>query len=166
MLDDLPVLADKEGPGQSGPWGGRAAGAEVVMFSDQELKALLAQVKTIAVVGASDRPGRPVDRVGRYLLDAGFDVVPVHPARREVWGLPVCRSLADVDRPVHCVDLFRAAQYCPDHAREVLGLDAPPLVFWMQSGIVSLEAMALLDGTDVAVVQDRCLMVDHRRLCA
>ena len=133
------------------------------MIADQELKTLLAEVKTIAVVGASDRPGRPVDRVGRYLLDAGFDVVPVHPARRTVWGLPACRSLAEVDRPIHCVDLFRAAQHCPGHARETAALASPPLLFWMQSGIFSLEAMAILADTGVRVVQDRCLMVEHAR---
>jgi len=163
MLDDLRVLADKEGPGPSGP-PGRATGPEIAMFAAQELKTLLAEVKTIAVVGASDRPGRPVDRVGRYLLDAGFDVVPVHPARRSVWGLPASRSLADVDRPIHCVDLFRAAEHCAGHAREVLALADPPLVFWMQSGIVSPEAEAILAPTGVRVVQDRCLMVEHRRL--
>ncbi len=136
------------------------------MFADHELKTLLAEVKTIAVVGASDRPGRPVDRVGRYLLEAGFDVAPVHPARRAVWGLPVFRSLADVDRPIHCVNLFRAADRCPAHAREALALSPLPLVFWMQSGIVSLEADALLTGSGVRVVQDRCIMVEHRRLAA
>lgn len=136
------------------------------MVSDKELKALLDKVKTVAVVGASDRPGRPVDGVGRYLLAAGFDVVPVHPARHTVWGLPVCRSLADVDRPIHCVDLFRAPEHCPGHAREVLDLAEPPILFWMQSGIVSLQAQTLLAPTDIHVVQDRCLMVEHRRLAA
>ncbi len=134
------------------------------MIADQELKTLLAEVKTIAVVGASDRPGRPVDLVGRYLMQAGFDVIPVHPARREVWGMSAWRNLADVDRPIHCVNLFRAAKHCPAHAREVLALASPPLVFWMQSGITSLEAWAILASTGIRLVQDRCLMVDHQRL--
>jgi predicted CoA-binding protein len=134
---------------------------DIMLHSDKELAALLRQVKTIAVVGAKDKPGQPVDRVGRYLIEAGFDVIPVHPKRAVVWGLTAYPSLADVPRPIDAVDLFRAADACPVHAREVLALAARPKIFWMQSGIVSLEAAAILSGSGVDVVQDRCLMVDH-----
>ena len=58
-----------------------------MLHSDTELAALLGQVKTIAIVGAKDKPGQPVDRVGRYLIEAGFTVIPVHPKRTSVWGL-------------------------------------------------------------------------------
>ena len=134
------------------------------MLSDHELKALLAKVKTIAVLGANDRPGRPVDRVGRYLMDAGFTVFPVHPKRATVWGMAAYPTLADLPSPVDLLDLFRAADHCPAHAREVLDLPWRPAGFWMQSGIVSPEARSLLHGTGIAVVEDRCLMVEHARL--
>lgn len=134
------------------------------MLSDHELKALLAKVKTIAVLGANDKPGRPVDRVGRYLIDAGFTVFPVHPKRATVWGMDAYPTLADLPSPVDLLDLFRAADNCPAHAQEVLALPWRPAGFWMQSGIVSPEARALLDGTGIAVVEDRCLMVEHARL--
>jgi hypothetical protein len=136
------------------------------MLSDHELKALLAKVKTIAVLGANDSPGRPVDMVGRYLLSAGFTVLPVHPKRSSVWGLPAFPRLGDLPCPADLVDLFRAADYCPAHAREVLDLSWRPAGFWMQSGIVSPEARGILADSGVAVVEDRCLMVEHRRLCA
>jgi len=134
------------------------------MLSDHELKALLAKVKTIAVLGANDSPGRPVDRVGRYLMDAGFTVLPVHPKRKTVWDLDAYSCLAELPFPVDLLDLFRAAPHCPAHAREVLDLPWKPAGFWMQSGIVSPEARDLLAGTGITVVEDRCLMVDHARL--
>lgn len=135
-----------------------------MLHSDTELAALLGQVKTIAIVGAKDKPGQPVDRVGRYLMDAGFTVIPVHPKRTSVWGLAAYPTLADVPHPVDLVDLFRAPEYCPDHARETLALAERPRGFWMQSGIISAEARSLLRGTGMVVVEDRCLMVDHARL--
>ena len=134
------------------------------MLFDDELKALLQKVKAIAVIGAKDKPGQPVDMVGRYLIDAGFEVYPVHPVRKGVWGLETYPSLLDVPVPVDLVDVFRAPQFCAGHAREALGLERAPMGFWMQSGIASKEAAEILGGTDVVVVQDACLMVEHRRL--
>ncbi len=134
-----------------------------MLYSDKELAALLGQVKTVAVVGAKDKPG-PVDDVARYLMAAGYRVIPVHPKRRDVWGLPTYPSILDIPGQLDLVDLFRAAEHCPDHARETLKLERPPLCFWMQSGIASPEARAILSGTPTLVVEDRCLMVEHRRL--
>lgn len=135
-----------------------------MLISDKELAALLREVKTIAVVGAKDKPGQPVDAVGRYLLAAGYSVIPVHPARATVWGLPAYKSLAEVPLPVDLVDLFRAPEHCPAHAAEVLAMRPLPKCFWMQLGIASPEARAALSGHPVTVVEDRCLMVEHRRL--
>jgi len=137
-----------------------------MLYSDTELAALLRQVKTIAVVGAKDKPGQPVDRVGRYLIQAGYTIIPVHPKRPTVWGLAAYPTLADVPVPIDLVDLFRAAEACPAHAEEVLRLPQRPRCFWMQSGIMSPEAVHILSGSGVFVVQDRCLMVDHARLLA
>ncbi|GAB7080798.1 CoA-binding protein [Megalodesulfovibrio paquesii] len=137
------------------------------MFVDlRELAALMRNARTIAVLGAKDKAGAPVDRVGRYLIAAGYTVIPVHPKRSNVWGLPTYPSLAEIPQPVDIVDLFRAPQYCPEHAQEVLALPSKPACFWMQSGIFSPEARQLLDGSGVAVVEDRCLMVDHQQLLA
>lgn len=134
------------------------------MLDFNSIKDILAQSKTIAVIGAKDKPSQPVDMVGRYLISAGFNVIPVHPKRQNVWGLKTYPSIKDVEEPVDIVDLFRASQFCPDHAREVLQLAQPPKLFWMQSGIRSPEAEELLAGTPTHVVSDECLMVVHRRL--
>lgn len=132
--------------------------------SDAVLKALLSEVRSIAVVGAKDRPGQPVDTVGRYLIGSGYTVYPVHPKRDDVWGLPTYRSLADIPGPIDLIDLFRAPEHCPEHAREVLALSVRPKAFWMQSGITSAPARSVLEGSGILVVEDRCLMVEHRRL--
>lgn len=130
----------------------------------ESLRRLLTETRVIAVVGAKDAPGQAVDRVGRYLIKAGYDVIPVHPVRKNVWGLTTYASLADIPRPVDLVDVFRAPQYCPDHAREVLAMSPRPKVFWMQLGISSREASDLLAEQGVIVVEDACLMVDHARV--
>lgn len=135
-----------------------------MLYADSLLKELLVPGKTIALVGAKDRPGTEVDMVGRYLLNAGFTVIPVHPTRATVWDLPARKSLAEIAAPIDIVNLFRASAHCPAHAQEVLALERRPACFWMQSGIVSPEARELLQPSGIAVVEDRCIMVEHRRL--
>ncbi|MEF3698361.1 CoA-binding protein [Desulfolutivibrio sp.] len=137
-----------------------------MLQDDSALRALLRQCRCVAVVGAKDRPGSPVDGVGRYLLRAGLTVYPVHPVRKTVWGLIAYPSLADVPGAIDIVDLFRAPEHCPAHAREVAALAVSPKIFWMQSGIASPEARAILAGRPITVVEDRCLMVEHQRLLA
>lgn len=134
------------------------------MFLDPTIQDILTTKANVAVVGASDREGRPSDRIGRYLIQAGFNVIPVHPKRRDVWGLTTYPSLTDVPEPVDIVNLFRAPEFCPDHARETLDMDPLPRVFWMQQGIMSPQAKAILEPEGVLVVENRCIMVDHRGL--
>ncbi len=137
-----------------------------MLYSENLLREILTPPKTIAIIGAKDKQGQPVDMVGRYLLAAGFHVLPVHPMRKNVWGLQTYTKLAEIEEPIDIIDVFRASDFCPDHAREVLALPVQPQCFWMQSGIYSVEARHMFEGTDVYVVEDRCIMVEHRRLLA
>ena len=134
------------------------------MLFDDRLRDLLSAAQSIAIVGAKDRPGSPVEHVGRYLLEAGYRIFPVHPVRREVWGLPAFRSLGELPASPDVVCLFRAPQYCPEHAREVLTLTRLPLLFWMQEGIRSPEAGQIMADAGVPVVEDMCMETVHRRL--
>lgn len=134
-----------------------------MLYNDKELAAMLAEVKTIAVIGAVDKPGRPVNDVGRTMIDMGFDVIPVHPKRTDVWDLQTYKTVTDIPVPVDVVNLFRNAQFCPDHAREVLRMDPLPKCFWMQSGIISSEAREILDGSGITVIENRCLKVEFQR---
>jgi uncharacterized protein len=131
---------------------------------DQDLKNLLEQARTIAVIGAKDKPGQPVDNVGRYLMKAGYRVVPVHPKRQNVWGLETWKSILDIPFPFDIIDLFRAADYCPNHALEVLELNYTPMCFWMQLGISSGQAVDMLKHKPIIVIQDKCLKIEHQRL--
>lgn len=133
-------------------------------LSDDKMRAFLTQSRTIAVVGAKDKEGQPVDRVGKYLIQAGYQVIPVHPVRKDVWGLQTYPTLADVPFPIDIVNVFRAPQYCPEHARESTALSPLPRLFWMQQGIVSPEAATLVGKAGIAVIEDLCIMVEHQRL--
>lgn len=137
---------------------------EARMLSFTAIRDVLQRSRSIAIVGAKDKAGQPVDKVGRYLLDKGYTVFPVHPVRKTAWGLTAYPDLASLPQPVDIIDLFRAPQYCPAHAQEVLTLPWKPLCFWMQEGIRSAEARALLEPEQILVVEDLCLMVEHARL--
>ena len=128
------------------------------------MRAVLGESRSIAIIGAKDKPGQAVDRVGRYLLEQGYRVVPVHPVRKTVWGLPAFATIAELPEPVDIINLFRAPEYCPGHAQEVLALGWKPKVFWMQLGIRSPEARQALAETGITVVEDSCIMVEHARL--
>ena len=134
-----------------------------MLYNDKELAGLLAGVKTIAVIGAVDKPSRPVDGVSREMMKMGFDIIPVHPARTDVWGLETYKSVNEVPTPIDVVNLFRAAQFCPAHAEEVLKMDPLPKIFWMQSGIISAEARDILKDSGITVIEDRCLKVELKR---
>ena len=134
------------------------------MLFDESMKEILVECKNIAVIGAKDKPGQPVDRVGRYLINAGYNVIPVHPVRQNVWGLHTYVSIAEIPVAVDMVNVFRAPQYCAAHAREVLELEMLPKCFWMQSGITNTEAGKMLSAKEISVIEDKCIMVEHRRL--
>ena len=96
------------------------------MLLDATLRTILRETRTIAVIGAKDKPGQPVDMVGRYLIEAGYDVRPVHPVRRTVWGMQAYPAIGDVPVDVDIVNVFRAPEHCPTHAVEVLALPRLP----------------------------------------
>ncbi|MDR2727113.1 MAG: CoA-binding protein, partial [Deltaproteobacteria bacterium] len=116
--------------------------------------------RTIAIVGAKDKPGEAVDSVGRYLIRAGFTIVPIHPARREVWGLKAYPHLGDVPAPIDIVNVFRAPEYCAGHAREAAALTPRPGTFWMQLGITNAEASRIAAEAGMDVADDCCIMIE------
>jgi len=131
---------------------------------DDPIRALLSSAGIIALVGAKDTPGQPVDAVGRYLMQAGYTVWPVHPVRRNVWGLPTFSSLAALPGKADIINLFRSASACLEHAREVRTLPWKPSAFWIQTGIRSPEAGRMLAAHGICVMEDLCVMVEHRRI--
>ena len=123
--------------------------------SDDAIRQLTANARTIAVVGASSREDRPSHGVMRTLLDAGFHVIPVNPKETEVLGQAAVASLADISEPVDIVDVFRRAEDTPAIADEAVKIGARAL--WLQLGISSEDAAARASKAGLVVVMDRCL---------
>jgi predicted CoA-binding protein len=134
--------------------------------SDAELAELLRAVKRIAVVGIKDDPQQDAHRVPRYLQQHGYRILPVSPKCREVLGEPCAATLAGLREPADLVNLFRAPQHVAAHVDEILALRPPPRAVWLQLGIRDDASAERLAAAGIQVVQDRCLMVDHRRLLA
>lgn len=130
-----------------------------------EVRALLARARTIAVLGAHRIETRPASFVPAYLRAAGYRVLPVNPRfRGEVLFGEVTRaSLAELAEPVDIVDVFRPAAALPLHVDDILAMRPPPTAVWLQLGIENDDVAAMLIAHGIDVVQDRCTAVDHRR---
>ncbi len=135
------------------------------LLDDAGVRALLLDRPRIAVVGASTNPGRPVHGVMQGLLRAGYDLVPVNPGADEVLGLRCYPSVVDAVRetgPVGIVDVFRRPDRCVEPARDAVAAGARCL--WLQLGIANAEAARIAHEAGLAIVMDRCLIVEHQRL--
>ena len=121
---------------------------------------ILRDARTIAIVGASPRPGRPSHGVTRYLLEHGYRVIPVRPRDcDEVLGVPCVASLGEIGEPVDLVDVFRRPEFCADVAREAVAAGAGAL--WLQLGIVSPEARQIASDAGLDYVEDLCTAIVH-----
>ena len=123
---------------------------------------ILRDARTIAIVGASPREGRPSHTVMRYLQRAGFRCLPVNPTCDEVLGVPAVARLADLDEPVDLVDVFRRPEHCVEVAHAAAALGAPAL--WLQLGIFSDEARRIAEDAGMDYVENACTAVVHRFL--
>ncbi len=122
---------------------------------DKLIDRILAETRTIAVVGISDKPDRPSHAVARYLRERGFRVIPVNPRLREVFGEPSYPDLASVPVKVDLVDVFRRSEEVGAVAEEAIRAGAT--FFWMQEGVENAEAKARLEAAGIPVVMDRCV---------
>jgi predicted CoA-binding protein len=129
------------------------------------LRGLLERAKTIAVVGASNEPWRPSFGIMRYLQRAGYRVLPVNPflVGGTVHGEPFRASLRDIGEPIDLVNVFRRADAVGEAVDEAIAVGAPAL--WMQLGIRNDAACFKAEAAGIAVVMNRCISVDHARLC-
>ncbi|WP_132058498.1 CoA-binding protein [Halorussus amylolyticus] len=132
--------------------------------SDAELREILG-MQRIAVVGCSTTPGKDAHDVPKYLLDAGYEVVPVNPYADEIFGREAYDSLADVDEEVDIVDVFRPSDEVAGIVEQAIERDDVKVI-WTQLGIADNEAAERAEAAGKRVVQDRCLKVEHSRLVA
>jgi predicted CoA-binding protein len=132
--------------------------------SDRELADALASARTIAVVGIKAGAEDDAFRVPHYLAQQGYRIVPVNPKLDTVLGERVLASLSELREPVDVVVLFRATAHVPGHVDEILALSPRPRLVVMQLGVADEPSAERLRRAGIAVVQDRCVMVEHRRL--
>jgi predicted CoA-binding protein len=130
--------------------------------SDDGIRRLLEGAKTIAVVGLSDKPDRDSYRVADYLLRAGYEVFGVNPAIREALGRRCYASLSEVPGRVDIVDVFRRPEAVPAIADEAIRVGAGAL--WLQLGIAHTGAARKAETAGLAVVQSKCIKIEHARL--
>ena len=128
---------------------------------DGSMRSILERARRIAVLGASPSPDRDSHRIFVYLKEAGYDVVPVRPATREVAGVLAVADLAAA-MPVDLVNVFRAPEHLPEIIEECIRLRVPAL--WLQLDVVHDAAIARAREAGIEVIADRCIMVEHRRL--
>ena len=127
-----------------------------------KIRRILEDSKTIAVVGLSPKPQRPSHRVARYLLAAGYTIIPVNPGQDTILGLPCYPNLRAIPMPVDLVDIFRRPEAVLPVVEEAIAIGSR--FIWMQEGIVNDEAAAKAEAAGLEVIMDRCTMVDHMNL--
>jgi uncharacterized protein len=143
--------------------GGSVKYMEGSMLSENEIREVLLEARTIAVVGLSANPERDSNGVARYLQRSGYTIIPVNPnLNGPVLGARPYASLAEVPVPIDIVDIFRRPDAVPPLVDEAITIGAR--VVWMQLGIESLEAAQRAQAAGLKVVMNRCIAIEHRRL--
>jgi len=135
-------------------------------YDNGYIRDILKDVKTIAMVGASENPARPSYLVFKYLLERGYRMIPVNPGRAgsEFLGQRFVASLAEIGEPVDMVDIFRNSAAAGDIVDEALSLVPLPKVIWMQLTVRNDEAAARAEAKGVKVVMNRCPKIEYGRL--
>jgi len=134
-----------------------------IITEDSDIKDILENAKTIAILGLSPKPERDSNKVGRYLKDHGYSIIPVRPGQQEILGQNAYATLDDIKENVDIVDVFRNPEQILPHAHEAIRMQ--PKVFWMQLGIENQEAATLLVKAGIDVVMNKCIKIEHDRLC-
>lgn len=128
----------------------------------EDVEHILRHSQTVAVVGLSNDPARPSNRVGRYLQSAGYRVIPVNPRADEVLGEKSYPDLASIPEKVDVVDVFRRPSQVMLHIEEAIAIGAPAV--WLQERVINREAAARAREAGLRVVMDRCMAKEHSRL--
>ena len=128
----------------------------------QTLRRILAEYKTIAVVGLSDKWHRPSNFAAKYLKDHGYKIIPVNPGQKEILGEKCYPSLLDIPEKVDVVDIFRKPKDVPPIVEDAIKIGAK--VIWMQIGVINEEAAKRARDAGLEVVMNRCMKIEHARL--
>jgi predicted CoA-binding protein len=131
-------------------------------MDDVALKSLLESSRTVAIVGLSTDPEKTSSKIAEILIDAGYDVIPVHPKATEILGRTAYPSLSEIPVPVDIIDVFRPADEAAGIARAAVEIGAKTV--WLQLGIASDEARTIAEGAGLQYVEDTCIGATTKRL--
>ncbi len=129
---------------------------------NQNISGILEAYKKVAVVGLSPNMHRPSHSVAAYLIDAGYEIIPVNPGHSEIMGLTCYPFLGEIPEPIEIVDIFRRSKDVLPVVQAAIEIGAK--VVWMQSGIVNEQAAALALDAGLEVVMDACMKIEHSYL--
>lgn len=132
------------------------------MTDIKDLRRILTDYKRVAMVGLSADWWRPSNFAAKYLLDHGFEVIPVNPKYEEILGQKCYADLRDIPTPIDVVDLFQRVDRISPFVDQAIEIGAP--VIWMQLGIVHEEAAQKARDAGLEVVMDRCMKIEYARL--
>ncbi len=130
--------------------------------SDEEIRNILSNTRTIAIVGLSNKPDRPAYGVARYLKSTGYRIIPVHPRAQEVFGEKGYASLKEVPEKIDLVDIFVAADHLEPIIDDAITLKIPAI--WIQEGIINEAVFEKARAHGLKTVMDRCAYKEHVRL--
>ena len=125
----------------------------------EEAKQILSSSKKIAIVGLSPKKNRDSNKIASYLLEHGFQILPVNPGQKEILGQPCFKTLKDIPIPVDLVDLFIGKKRVPIFVDQAIEIGVPAI--WMQEGISDEESADKARRAGIKVVMNRCIMKDH-----
>jgi hypothetical protein len=130
-------------------------------YSDSEIREILS-MKNVAVVGMSKNPEKDAHQIPRYLMNNGYNVIPVNPTADEILGKKCYKNLREVPESVDIVDVFRPSEDVPPVVKDAIAKGVK--VVWMQLGISNKEAAKEASEKGIKVVYNRCMLQEHRRL--
>lgn len=130
--------------------------------TSNEISDILRKYKTVAIIGMSKNPDKDAYQVPKYLIDNGFNVIPVNPTADEILGRRSYKRLSNVKEEIDIVDIFRPSEDVPNYVEDVL--QVKPAVFWEQLGIHNPEAEERIAAAGITVVFDRCMKQELEKL--
>ena len=137
-----------------------------ILSETKDIKRILTESKTVAVLGAHTNESKAAYYVPRYLDANGYDVHPVNPvfARQTLFGRSVIGKLQALDTEIDVVDVFRRSEALDEHVEDILAMNPLPKVVWLQLGIKNDAVAKTLSDAGIDVIQDRCMLADHQYL--
>lgn len=132
---------------------------------NEKILEMLKNTRTIAVIGMKDGGAEIAFHVPEYLKSSGYEIYPVNPGKagKEALGKKFTAKVFEIEDKIDLVEIFRRSEFLKEHAQEILKMKPLPKYVWFQSGIYDDEAAKMLEEKGIDVIQDRCMMVEHRR---